>query len=108
MFEASKYLDDRFGDAYTTGRHLAISSLFVNHLTVPVRETIMPLYSAIDDSLVCGDKHLMLSCVGSLATIKLLSGDSISEVEAYCSTGPEEFGDWTKDLRSGTWLMGCR
>ena len=108
IHKASKLLNDRCGDAFTTGRHLALSSLFIYHLTTPIGNTAEHLYAAIDESLISGDKHLMLSCIGSVATIKLFSGENVGEVDAYCSTAPEDLGDWAKDLRSGAWIVGCR
>ena len=108
IFEASKTLNDRYGDVYTTGRHLALSSLFIHHLTTPIRATIEPFYAAIDDALISGDRHLLLACIGSVAQLKLFSGDNLGDIEAYCAALPEDLGDWTKDVRSSSFLIGAR
>ena len=104
----SKTLHERHGNVYTAARFRAISGLFIDHLTCPIRETAEPIYAAIDDALISGDKHAMLSCVGGVATIKLFSGDNLGEIETYCLAATEDFGDYSKDLRGGAFVLGCR
>ena len=108
VHQAAKNLLDLHGDAYTIGRGLAISGLFVSHLSEPLRENFDNFYDAIEDSLISGDKHQMLNSVGGVAALKLYCGDNIVEVDSYCSTAAEDFGDWTNDLRGGTVVLGCR
>ena len=106
--EAAKELQGRYGDVYTAARFRAISGLFINHLTSPLRETAEPIYTAIEDSILSGDKHALLSCVGGVGMIKLFSGDNIGEIDSYLVTMTEDYGDYSRDLRGGAFVVGCR
>ena len=108
MNDASTQLLNLYGDAYTVGRGLAVSGLFIAHLREPLKETADLLYTAIDNALLSGDKHQMLLSVGGVASLRLFSGDHLGEVETYCTSAPEDFADWAQDLRGGTTIIGCR
>ena len=108
IHDASTRLLEVYDCSYTIGRGLAVSALFMAHLRSPLRDNLELYYNAIDHSLISGDKHQMLLSVGGIAAIKLFCGEDLGEVDGYCSTAPEDFGDWTKDLRGGTTVIGCR
>ena len=108
VYDLSKALLDINGDPFTHGRGLAVGALLIGHVISPLQETADLYYSCIDLSFVSGDKHLMLNGVGGVATMKLCSGHNMSDVEMYCSVASEDFGDWSSDLRGGTFVMGCR
>ncbi len=71
MHDLSKQLMTQHGDAYTLGRGLALSALFIAHLRSPVREHFDSLEEAIDHSLVSGDRHVYLLSVGCIALRRL-------------------------------------
>lgn len=98
MNNLSKQLLSEHGDSYTLGRGLAVSALFIAHLSMPMR--FDALEEAIDHSLVSGDKHVYLLSVGCIALQRLYFGDSLADIEAFCSVGAEDFGDWA----SGRWF----
>lgn len=106
--DASKHLLDLHGDGYILGRGIAVSTLFMGHIVMPLRETYDYYYAAIDQSMVSGDKHQMLLSVGGVATTKFYCGEHLAEVDSYCSNAPEDFPFWEQDLRGGTFLIGCR
>lgn len=92
MNDLSKQLLSQHGDSYTLGRGLTLSALFVAHLFTPMRFDAFE--EAIDHSLVSGDKHVYLLAVGCIALQRLYLGDSLADIEAFCSVGAEDFGDW--------------
>lgn len=94
MHGLSEQLLAQHGDPYTLGRGLALSALFISHLSTPMREHFDALEEAIDNSLVSGDKHVYLLSVGSIALRRLYIGDNMADIENYCSIGAEDFGDW--------------
>lgn len=100
MHDLSKQLLSQHGDPYTLGRGLAVSALFIAHLCTSLRDQIDVLEEAIDHSLVSGDKHVYLLSVGSIALLRLDVGDSMADIEMFCSVGAEDFADWA----SGTLL----
>lgn len=108
MYSFSTQLLGRHGTPYTLGRGFGVSALFVAHLLSPIREHMHMFDEAIAFSHVSGDKHLFLLSTGGIALSRLLSGDDMAEVESFCSVAPEDFGDWSQDLRGGTWLVATR
>lgn len=94
MHDLSKQLLTQHGDPYTLGRGLAVSALFIAHLCTPMREHFDALQEAIDHSIVSGDKHVYLLSVGSIALLRLCLGGNMVDIEAFCSVGAEDFGDW--------------
>lgn len=108
VHDAAKRMLAEHGDAYTIGRGLAISGLFISHLSEPLRDNFEYFYAAIEDSQISGDKHQMLNSIGGIAALKLYSGDYLADIDSYCSSAPEDFGDWTADLRGGTVVLGSR
>ena len=109
LHDCSREIVSRYGDAYTVGRSLSVSGIFIAHLLSPLREHSNILEDALDNALLTGDKNLVLFAVGGLATSKIYVGDDMADVEAYCAIAPEDFvGDWTQDMRGGTFLTACR
>ena len=109
MHAKGMHLLTRYEASYTLGRGLGISGLFVAHLLSALREHTHILDEAIDHSLVSGDKHLFLLSVGGIAMSRIFVGDDMAELENYCANAPEDFvGDWTKDVRGGTFLLATR
>lgn len=92
MNDLSKQLLSQHGDSYTLGRGLAVTALFITHLCTPMR--FDALEEAIDHSLVSGDKHVYLLAVGCVALQRLYLGESLADIEVFCSVGAEDFGDW--------------
>ena len=98
MHDLSKQLLSQHGDSYERGRALAISALFIDHLCAPLQDHIDTLEEAIDHSLVSGDKHVYLLSVGCIALLRLFIGDNMADIEVFCSTGAEDFGDWASGM----------
>ena len=98
----------RSNDPYTKGRVLATCSVFISHILSPIHEHYEILEEATDHALTCGDKHVFLFMIGGLAALKLSMGVNMADLESYCNIGPEDFGDWTGDLRGGVLLIAVR
>ncbi|KAL8800242.1 MAG: hypothetical protein Q9182_005325 [Xanthomendoza sp. 2 TL-2023] len=95
-------------DSYTFGRGLAIRAMFIDHFRYPIRDGIAVFEDAIQHAQVSGDKHLFLTATGLIASCRLFQGDDMVEIENYCNFAAEDFGDWSKDLRGGTYLTAVR
>ncbi|KAL8819512.1 MAG: hypothetical protein Q9223_002076 [Gallowayella weberi] len=95
-------------DSYTFGRGLALRAMFVDHFRYPIRDGIAVFEEAIQHAQVSGDKHLFLTATGLIASCRLFQGDDMVEIENYCNFAAEDFGDWSKDLRGGTYLTAVR
>lgn len=108
MYDVAHQLLRRSDDLYTLGRGLTISAIFITHMLTPIREHIDLLEEAMDHSLVCGDKHVFLFSVAGIALSRLFLGVDMAELENFCNVAPEDFGDWTTDLRGGTLLTVLR
>ena len=108
LYKASEQLLRRYDDPYTLGRGLTLLSLFLGHLFAPIRDNIEWQEEALECCLVAGDKHTFLFSVAGIALSRLYLGGDMSELETYCSIGPEDFGDWANDLRGGVLLTAVR
>lgn len=108
MHDVSYQLLRRSNDPYTVGRGLTISAIFIDHMLTPIREHFDVLGEAMDHSLACGDKHVFLFSVGGIALSRLFLGMDMAELENYCNIAPEDFGDWSSDLRGGVLLLAVR
>lgn len=106
MNDLSKELLRLHGDSYLRGRGLAISAIFISHLSSPLRSLFDVLEESIDHSLVSGDKHTFLLCVASIALNKFYIGDNMADIESYVGVAAEDFGDWANDMRGGVFLTG--
>ena len=98
----------QYNDPYTLGRTLTISSLFVAHLLSPIKDHLSVYEEAVDNTLVTGDKLLFLIAIGGLAISKLYIGSDMAELESFCTYAPEDFGNWTYDLRGGLIIISVR
>ena len=108
MHDVSKQLLRQWGDPYSVGRGLALSAVFIAHLSEPLRSQLDTLEEAIDLTMVSGDRHTMLFCFGSIALTKLYIGDDMGDIESYCTIAAEDFGDWSSDMRGGVLLTAVR
>ena len=108
MDSAGHQLLRRFNDPYTTGRGLAVSCLFVSHLTSPIQSHLVELEEAVDMSLAAGDRHVFLTAIGALAMCRLSLGLDLADLESFCAYAAEDFGNWQSDLRGGVILTGVR
>lgn len=108
MHDVSYQLLQRSNDLYTLGRGLTLRAIFVTHMLTPIRDNLDLLEEAMDHSLVCGDKHVFLFSVGGVALSRFFLGMDMAELENYCNVAPEDFGDWTSDLRGGVLLTAIR
>ncbi|KAL8696754.1 MAG: hypothetical protein Q9224_002638, partial [Gallowayella concinna] len=95
-------------DSYTFGRGLAIRAMFIDHFRYPIRDGIAVFEESIQHAQVSGDKHLFLTATGLIASCRLFQGDDMAEIENYCNFAAEDFGDWSKDVRGGTYLTAVR
>lgn len=98
----------QFKESYTYGRALSLRVMFIESFCRPMREHIGIVEEAIDHSLISGDKHLFLLSIGLVASCRLFQGDDMMEIDNYCSFAAEDYGDWSKDLRGGTYLTAVR
>lgn len=97
-----------YKDSYTYGRGLALNAMFIESFRSPIREHISIFEEAIQHAQVSGDKHLLLLSHGLIASCRLWQGDDMAEIENYCMYAAEDFGDWSKDVRGGTYLTAVR
>lgn len=82
--------------------------MFVEGFRSPIRDHIPILEESIEHAQVSGDKHLLLLATGLIASCRLWQGDDMSEIENFCDYAAEDFGDWSKDVRGGTYLTAVR
>ena len=108
MYDTGIKLLRRFEDPYTMGRGLVLSSMFITHLLNPIRNDLSTLEEAIDYTLISGDKIVFLIAVGMLAASRLSLGFDMCDIESFCTYAPEDFGDWSSDLRGGVILIAIR
>ncbi|KAL8832987.1 MAG: hypothetical protein Q9170_004586 [Blastenia crenularia] len=99
---------EQYQDPYTHGRSIALNAMFIESFRSPIREHIHMFEEAIEHAQVSGDKHLLLLAAGLIASCRLWQGDEMADIENYCSFGAEDFGDWSKDVRGGTYLTAVR
>ncbi|KAL9602694.1 MAG: hypothetical protein Q9219_001684 [cf. Caloplaca sp. 3 TL-2023] len=99
---------EQYKEPYTYGRSLALNAMFIESFRSPIRDHI-PIYEeAIAYAHASGDKHLLLLATGLIATCRLWHGDDMAEIENYCNFAAEDFGDWSSDVRGGTYLTAVR
>ena len=108
MHDTGMQLLRRFEDPYTMGRGLTLSGMFITHLVRPIKDDLATMEEAVDYTLISGDKIVFLIAIGMLAATRLSLGLDLSELESFCAYAPEEFGDWTSDLRGGVILIAVR
>lgn len=108
LYNVSHELLGRAKNHHSIGRGLAISFVFIAHLFTPIHEHYKVLEEAMDHSLACGDKHVYLFSIGSLASCRLFLGADMSEIESYCNIAAEDFGNWAGDIRGGVLLTASR
>ncbi|KKY17751.1 putative sensor histidine kinase response [Phaeomoniella chlamydospora] len=97
-----------YSDAWTKGRGGTIFGLFVGHVSGPLRNVLGVLDDALEYSYASGDRIISLINLGAMALIRLLVGQDLAEIEAFCSYGPDEIEGWESDLRGGTILVAVR
>ncbi|KAL8941410.1 MAG: hypothetical protein Q9216_002255 [Gyalolechia sp. 2 TL-2023] len=95
-------------DPYTYGRSLALNAMFIESFRSPIREHVSMFEESIEYAQVSGDKHLLLLAIGMIASCRLWQGEEMADIESYCNFAAEDFGDWSKDLRGGTYLTAIR
>ena len=108
VYTIAFFLLRQYNDPYTLGRTLTVSSLFVAHLLSPIRDHLAIYEEAIDSTLATGDKLSFLIAVGGLAISKLYIGNDMTELESFCTYAPEDFGDWSSDIRGGLIIICVR
>ncbi|KAI4173562.1 MAG: hypothetical protein LQ343_002900 [Gyalolechia ehrenbergii] len=99
---------EQYHDPYTYGRSLALNAMFIESFRSPIREHIQIFEESIEYAQVSGDKYLLLLAIGMIASCRLWQGDEMADIENYCNFAAEDFGDWSKDLRGGTYLTAIR
>ncbi|KAL8989575.1 MAG: hypothetical protein Q9177_001563, partial [Variospora cf. flavescens] len=99
---------EQYRDPYTYGRSLALNAMFIEGFRSPIRDHVPIFEEAIELAQVSGDKHLLLLSFGLIASCRLWQGDDMTDIENYCTFAAEDFGDWSKDVRGGTYLMAVR
>ena len=99
---------EKYKDSYILGRGLALRAIFTDGFRIPIRDHIPILEESIQHAQVAGDKHAHLVSTGLIACCRLYQGDDMTEIENYCAFAAEDFGDWSKDVRGGTYLIAVR
>ncbi|KAL8947130.1 MAG: hypothetical protein Q9222_006554 [Ikaeria aurantiellina] len=99
---------EQYKDSYTYGRGLALNAMFIEGFRSPVRNHIPLFEEAIQHGQMSGDRHLFLLATGLIASCRLFQGDDMADIEGYCNFAAEDFGDWSRDVRGGTWLTAVR
>ncbi|KAJ9619085.1 uncharacterized protein PV06_02509 [Exophiala oligosperma] len=97
-----------YDDPWTRGRGWTLYTLFIGHFQTPIRNLLPILDNALEYSLSSGDRFVSILNIGVMALSRLWAGQDLSEVEAFCNYGPEEFEDWEHDHRGGTLLIITR
>ncbi|KAK5190184.1 Chk1 protein kinase [Exophiala xenobiotica] len=97
-----------FDDPWTRGRGWTLFTLFIGHFQTPVRNLLPILDNALEYSLSSGDRFVSILNIGVMALSRFWAGQDLSEVEAFCNYGPEEFDGWENDRRGGTLLTATR
>lgn len=82
--------------------------MFVDGFRSPIRDHIPILEQSIEYAQVSGDKHLLLMATALIASCRVWQGDDMVEIENFCDFEAEDFGDWTEDVRGGTYLTAVR
>jgi signal transduction histidine kinase len=95
-------------DHYTFGRGLTLLTLFLEHLTTPIPDLIPGLSTAMDASMVAGDRILSLLNLGVVAHFRQMASHDVAELEAWIEEAPLEFKNWQQDFRGGVFLIGTR
>ena len=95
-------------DSYTIGRGVTLHCLLLGHLEAHIRQQLPILEEAMERTVTAGDLILTLMNLGISANLKLASSHDLADVEAFCSYCPEEFKDWQKDMRGGSFLTSIK
>lgn len=99
---------EQYQDPYTYARSLALSAMFVEGFRSPIREHVPMFEESVEYAHVSGDKHLLLLAIGMIASCRMWQGEEMADIENYCNFAAEDVGDWSKDLRGGTYLTAIR
>ncbi|KAL8762589.1 MAG: hypothetical protein Q9184_001443 [Pyrenodesmia sp. 2 TL-2023] len=105
---SAAFWSDATTDPYTYGRSLALNAMFVDGFRSPIRDHIPILEQSIEYAQVSGDKHLLLMATALIASCRLWQGDDMAEIENFCDFEAEDFGNWSEDVRGGTYLTAVR
>jgi len=105
---SKRLFDIHAHDNYTVGRGQTLYTLFLAHLSLPMRDQLPVLHRASEASLAAGDKILSLLNLGVSAVIRLWASFDLADVEALCNETPMEFSNWQEDLRGGAFLVSVR
>lgn len=106
--EIGRTILEQYQDPYTYARSLALSAMFIEGFRSPIREQVPMFEESIEYAHVSGDKHLLLLAIGMIASCRMWQGEEMADIENYCNFAAEDFGDWSKDLRGGTYLTAIR
>jgi signal transduction histidine kinase len=99
---------DRFRDPYTSGRIGTIYPLFVGFAFNHLHTSITQLDSALEYTIVAGDRILTTLNLGIMAVCKFYASEHLDEVESYCRYSAEEVVNWESDVRGGVVLAAVR
>ena len=105
---SKRLFDFHAQDSYTVGRGQTLHTLFMGHLSSPMREQLPMLHRGSEASLAAGDKILSLLNLGVSAMLRLWCSFDLAEVEVLCTETPMEFSNWQEDIRGGTFLVSVR
>ncbi|KAJ4303573.1 Chk1 protein kinase [Kalmusia sp. IMI 367209] len=105
---AKRLFDLYSEDHYTLGRGQTLRTLFLGHLEAPISDLIPDLRSAMDASVLSGDRILSLLNLGVVAHFRFMASHDAAEVEAWIEEAPLEFKNWHQDLRGGVFLVAFR
>jgi len=95
-------------DHYTIGRGQTLQTLFLGHLEAPISDMIPELNSAMNASILAGDRILSLLNLGVVSHFRLMASHDAAEIEAWIEEAPLEFKNWQRDLRGGVFLVASR
>ena len=95
-------------DPWTRGRGWVLYSMFIGHMHMPLHNALPILENALDFSFASGDRVIALLNIGIMSVFRLWTGQDLSDVEAFCTFGPEELENWQSDLRGGVMLIAVR
>lgn len=95
-------------EPWTQRRGTIVQTLYISHLRVPMPSTLPLLETSVEASFAMGDPYITLISLSSMAMTRLWLGHDMGQVEQFCTEGPDDIPDWSKDTRGGASLLAVR
>lgn len=103
-----KLLNQFETDTYAMGRGKSLYCVLVGHFGIHAKDLTTVLESALEASLLVGDRMFAILGVAFIAANKLWASCDLIEVESFCAYGAEELINWQDDRRGGLQITAIR